>query len=29
MSIYDAVTQEQLDSFYAPTFGGGVYVGGN
>jgi hypothetical protein len=31
LSIFDGVSQTDLDSFYAfaPTFGGGVYVGGN
>jgi hypothetical protein len=31
VSIFDGVTMANLDSFYAfaPTFGGGVYVGGN
>jgi hypothetical protein len=31
VSIFDGITMANLDSFYAfaPTFGGGVYVGGN
>jgi hypothetical protein len=31
LSIFDGATMSDLDSFYAfaPTFGGGVYVGGN
>ncbi len=30
-TVFDGLTQAELDSFYAfpPTFGGGVYVGGN
>jgi hypothetical protein len=31
VSIFDGITMANLDSFYAfaPTFSGGVYVGGN